>query len=239
MTRKRIDWEAVERDFRVSTCTKTELCALHGLRPETLSRRITKDQAEDPTRWTRDLTAEVRRATSALLIREAVEVRIKEASQDRQDWTSISVLAAADQAKNVLLRHRKEALTLSTLVQQLSAELRTATVDVDLLRELAGKLGQAGLESDELAALHGQLRELTRLHNRAQTAQRLAECMTKLHAIERRAHSIPDEEPERDPLEDMPDDELEARIARALANRAATSPETIQLPNPSPRESGT
>lgn len=174
----------------------------------------------------RDLSVDVKRATQALIAQDAVRAAVDSQVSDAvntliQQSTGAGVLAVADQRRQVLYKHRGQAQSLASTVEKLSGELATCSVDQALLRDLAGKLGQAGLEPDELAALHGQLRELTRLHNRAQTAQRLADTMTKLHTIERRAHSIPDEEPERDPLEDMPDDELEARIARALAERDA------------------
>lgn len=100
--RRRLDWEAIERDYRTGKFTLRELEAKHGTNNATIARKIKSDRAADPTRWQQDLTKAVRQATSAKLMEELVS---KEVSRGQQE-VSNTVLAAAEVSKQVILKHR-------------------------------------------------------------------------------------------------------------------------------------
>ena len=61
---RRIDWEAIERDYRTGRFTLRELESKHGRSASQICRRA---QAEG---WTQDLRDLVRQATSAAIIRD-------------------------------------------------------------------------------------------------------------------------------------------------------------------------
>ena len=60
-----IDWEAVERDFRIGALTNKELAAKHGVADSNIRARAKKYG------WTKDLTETVRVATKAAVIADA------------------------------------------------------------------------------------------------------------------------------------------------------------------------
>ena len=52
---RRVDWAAVERDFRTGKFTDIELAAKHGVARESIVRHRKDAQAKDPTAWAQDL----------------------------------------------------------------------------------------------------------------------------------------------------------------------------------------
>jgi hypothetical protein len=75
--------------------------------------------------------------------------------------------------------------------------------------------GVAGaLDEIELPALAAQVTELTKLHSRVGSLQKLSDAMTKLQGLERKAFGISDTDGGSDPLATMTDAELRAEIAR-------------------------
>lgn len=211
-----IDWEAIERDYRLGRMTLRELAEKHGTRNETIGRRITRDRAADPSRWCRDLSDQVRAAASALLVQEAVS----KASAEGQQATATGVLAAAEVIRGVISSHRKDVVKARSVAAGLLEELDTLPARMDDLK--AAIAACAGDDDEKRKQLEADLREAARLHARIGSAQKLADTMLKLQAIERRAHSIPDEGPSAGgDFDDMTDAELDARIDALMAKRGA------------------
>ena len=96
---KRIDWEAVLRDYRTGKFTLRELETMHGVSYAQISR---KSKAE---KWTKDLREVIRHATNVALLRETVT----KAQQDSTDTVS----AAVQENTRVILSHRKRLTALS------------------------------------------------------------------------------------------------------------------------------
>lgn len=96
---KRIDWEAVLRDYRTGKFTLRELEAKHGVSYAQISR---KSKAEG---WTKDLQDVIRHATNVALLRETVT----KAQQDTTDTVS----AAVQENMRVIQSHRKRLAALS------------------------------------------------------------------------------------------------------------------------------
>lgn len=103
--RARVDWDAVERDYRTGKFTNIQLCSKHELAPATLSRKIKENQRIDQTRWQRDLTEVIRQATNTALIAELVNSEIKEG----QEKVNLTVKAAVEVNKQVIGSHRIDA----------------------------------------------------------------------------------------------------------------------------------
>lgn len=131
--RKRIDWEAVERDYRTGKYSQRELAVIHGTNEATLSRKIKADQALDPARWQRDLTEEVRQATNARLMSELVKSEIKEG----QEKVKESVKVAAEMNVQVILGHQAWLSDLAADMKAARAKLLELGAEVDDVRQAA------------------------------------------------------------------------------------------------------
>lgn len=131
--RRPIDWDAVERDFRTTRLTDTELAGKHGATREAIVRRRKKDCAADPTRWQRDLAPEVRRATSALLLKESITQQITDGHRQITD----AVMSAAEQGKQIILEHRRALKELADDAATAKAKLLALSANVADVREAA------------------------------------------------------------------------------------------------------
>lgn len=211
-----IDWEAIERDYRLGRMTDGELATKHGVSRETIVRRRERERAKDPSRWCKDLGDQVRAAASALLVQEAVTA----ASQEGHSGAVTGVLAAAEVIRGVISSHRKDVVKARSVAAGLLEELDALPARMDDLK--AAIAACAGDDDEKRKQLEADLREAARLHARIGSAQKLADTMLKLQAIERRAHSIPDEGPSAGgDFDDMTDAELDARIDALMAKRGA------------------
>lgn len=190
--RKRVDWEAVERDFRTGKYTNVELARLHGLDPATLSRQIKKDQKADPARWQKDLTEVVRQATNARLMAELVNAEIK----DGQEQVKETVNIVAEVNATVILGHRSDLARARQLAAGLMEELaQTAMLAEE--QQLLAEIVAGGEDADpkKVAEARQALRKALDVGNRIGAVKSLAEALTKLHAGERKAHGLDDEIP--------------------------------------------
>lgn len=203
----RIDWARVQRDYATAKFTDRELAAKHNTAREVISRRRRADRLRNPASWPLDLRADVQRATAALLMQQQVTRTVAQGSEAE------SVLAAAQIARDVILRHRTTAGRAREITSALLAEL----ADVTKHRHDLGKLierAAATLDEAEAAALTAQVRQLVTLHNRVGSVQKLADAMAKLHTLERKAFGISDDDTGSNPLDTMTTGELEAEVAR-------------------------
>jgi hypothetical protein len=187
--RTSLDWEAIERDWRTGEFTLRELADKHKTDAATISRRQKRDRTADPNRWQKDLSGVVRQATSAQLINTLVNEKIKEGQQEVNDV----VLAAAQANTTVILRHRADIGTLRTLAMDMAHELALVTHSQEEVKRLQQVLAGGDIDPDELDAARRSLDDLLRLHNRVTSAQRLADTLTKLQTMERRAFNLDDE----------------------------------------------
>lgn len=125
--RRRIDWEAIERDYRTGKFSLRELEAKHGSNYADISRRAKKEG------WSKDLREAVKRATEAALIEE-VQQHVQQAVQHT---TTGVVLAAAEVNKQVILGHRKRAAELSEDVSTAKGKLMALADKVADIKEAA------------------------------------------------------------------------------------------------------
>lgn len=212
--RRRLDWEAIERDFATGKYTDGELAAKHHTARETIARRRSNDQKADPSRWQKDLTKQVRDATQALLMHEAVTKDVT--GKITAGHTATAVLVAAEVSKQVILQHRQELQAARTLAMDLLQEVHTQRLldaDKELLAQvLAGNAEDIKQVSDAQRAVNKALSTGTRVAS----VKALAETLTKLHTGERQAFSLdaaPDEPGESArPLAGLSTEELRAAL---------------------------
>lgn len=241
--KRRMDWEAVERDYRTGRFTDQELADKYG---NLVSRQAVTKMAKTKG-WQKDLTEAVRQATKASLIQEQVKQRQQQQQQDQPrkvaaklpatpdatsivaeataeavDATATAVLAAAEANKQVILAHRNDILTLRSMLMGMAAELQQlGRADVARLAEVLTSGAESDADAERLEALRDDLAAVSRLPSRILSVQRLTQAMTRLQLLERTAFGLddPEQPPPVDELADLSDEELEARINERLTRR--------------------
>lgn len=123
--RQKVDWDAVERDYRTGKFTLRELEAKHGVDNAQIARRKKKEG------WAQDLTEAVRQATNARLMTEIVSKEVSAAQQS----VSTAVLAVAEVNAQVILRHRARLAQLAQDADAARAKLLAMTELVSDVRE--------------------------------------------------------------------------------------------------------
>jgi hypothetical protein len=175
--RPKIDWEAIERDYRTGSFTLRELEAKHGASYAQICRRA---KAEG---WQKDLRAVVRQATNAALLLET-------ATNAQQAATDV-VQANVELNKQVILRQRADIRTHQQLAMEMLAELRLTTHSPAELEALC-RMASSGLSGDDAQAVMQSLQDLLRLPVRVQSMQKLADVLVKLQTLENKAFSLND-----------------------------------------------
>lgn len=197
--RRRLDWEAIERDYRTGKFTKAELCRKYDLQPAVLSRQIKRDQALDQGRWQTDLTEVVRQATNARLMAELVKEQVNEG----QDQVKETVQIAAEVNSQIIQGHRQNIKAALSVVQDLTAEVaeqRLLARDKELLAQiLAG-------DATDIRAINDAQRLVAKAlgtGSRASTLKSLAEALDKLIRLQRQAFAIDTAPPAPPPPPDL------------------------------------
>lgn len=97
--RGRIDWDAVERDYRTGKFTLRELASKYGVSHQAVGKRVKSGS------WTRDLSLAVKQATESKLFQQVVDAQVAKNSQA----VANTVMAAAEVNMRVILSHRMDA----------------------------------------------------------------------------------------------------------------------------------
>lgn len=192
--RKRVDWEAIERDYRTGQFSLRELEKKHGAGYAKISKRA-KDSG-----WTKDLGDAVRQATAAALIAEVATDRATKGQQATGDV----VLAVAEVNKHVILGHRADIAEVRNLAADLLNELRVATQSPEQIHALF-TLATDDLPGPAKLAVTQQFNDFMRVHSRVGSVHKLADTFAKVQALERKAfdmdspNAVPPPPPRRDP----------------------------------------
>lgn len=180
--RKKIDWDAIKRDYRTDRFTDTELSEKHKIPRETISRKRTLEIDGGKQGWEKDLREAINRATDAALVREIVT--------ERHEKVTDVVLAVAEVTKNVILTHRSDISATRGLTVDLMQELRETKMLVEDKELLAQILAGSGASPSDEAQARMIVRKALDIGNRISSAKTLAETFTKLQAAERIAFAL-------------------------------------------------
>jgi hypothetical protein len=209
---RRVDWEAVKRDYRTSRYTQAELATKHKVDQATLSRKIKKDRALDQSAWPQDLTEAVRQATNARVMAEMVKAEVN----DGQDSVKDAVKAAAEIGAQVILRHQSDLAEFRRvtvdLLKEVSAQALLAQHQELLAEILAG--GEDAKPEDVDKARRAVRRALD-VSSRVSSAKQLADAIAKLQERERITFRLDEKEKPGATMDDLSDDELERKIEQA------------------------
>lgn len=193
------DWDAVERDYRTGKFTDRELSAKHGVSPQTISARRAADKKRGHV-WTKDLRDLIRAETDAAVIAEMTGAARESVGEQ--------VLAMAELGKQVIIGHRKDIRDVRDFAAGLLRELVLMPEFVDVSKSILAEVfrqAQQPLGDDEspeartkrLEALieqQGRLRkvvyDVADIHARVTSARGLADILTKLQTLERKAFDL-------------------------------------------------
>lgn len=202
-TRRKIDWEAVERDYRTGRHTLRELERLHGVSYAEISRRAKKDG------WTKDLRDAIKQATDAAVLLENV-------SKAQKDITE-TVLIAAELNKQVILGHRTDLKSTRDVAATMLHELSVASLLAEDQELLSQVLAGSGAEPVDEARARAAVQKALSITTRIQGVKALADTFDKLQVAERRAFGL-DEKTGKDAgsgLQEMATEELQ-KLRRSL-----------------------
>ena len=127
---RRVDWDAVERDYRTDKFTLRQLEAKHGVSYAQICRKASEKK------WTRDLRETIKRATDNALLLDAVTAAQQSATN--------TVLVAAEVNKRIILGHRQRLTELADAVDQAKTKLLSLGDSVADIREAATFVQAAG-----------------------------------------------------------------------------------------------
>lgn len=196
--RSRPDWDAIEASHRTGRYSDGQLAELFKVSREAIVRKRKKDQAEDPKRWQKDLREQVRQTTAALVAADAVRL---ESQQGHIKVTDV-IVAAAEQAKDVILRQRSDIARYRSLADKLLDEVAAQTVDPQVFYAIHERITE-DMEPDLKKLASKALRDALEVHGRVASMAKLADTLTKLQNLERKAFHLDD--PGEKPPADAPD----------------------------------
>lgn len=128
--RSDIDWEAIERDYRLGQLSFRQLSAKHEVAVSAITRRQKKEQ------WTRDLSEQVRAQTKARLIELSAQEAHEKGTQSAHA-DSEGVHAAAATNVHVVGGHRKDIQSETARSKKLAEKIDALMATTILAKDVA------------------------------------------------------------------------------------------------------
>ncbi len=195
--RPKIDWEAVERDYRTGKHTLRELEAQHYVSYAEISRKAKK------LGWTKDLREVIKQATNAALLRESITTAQKDVTE--------TILVAAEIGKYVILGHRTGLNRLTEVKIKLLAQIEQAVENMVDLAEVIDMVRNPDKQGMDRA--NDALRKAMERGALVDDLKKLADVDEKVRKGEREAFSLDDmPDPDSAPDRTMSDAELAVRL---------------------------
>lgn len=193
MTKRQIDWEAIELDYRAGIKTLRQIADEHNISNPAILKRAKRDG------WVRDLSAKIDKKAEELVSKSLVS---KEVSKERKIAEQQVIDANAQAIVEVRLSHRKDINKAKNLMNSLLDELESQTI----ARELYEQLGELLRQDDKKGVdkLNDLYQKVISTPSRVVSMQKLADTMKTIITLEREAFNI-GKEPEKttDPLSEL------------------------------------
>lgn len=180
-----VDWEAVEREYRLGVRSLREIGQEYGVTEGGIRARARKNG------WDRDLSAKVAARAETLVRKEAVrsELRSTQVANERA-----LVEASAEALKDVLLGHRADIRKAREVVKNLLRRLEGVTNAEEMdIQSLILAVGQ-----NDPAAANGLAKVLS-MPNMVQSVKGLTDALKNVIGLERQAFGLKDGESDRPP----------------------------------------
>lgn len=213
----RIDWEAVERDYRAGVLSFAEMGKIHGVSKGRIS------QVASKRGWEQDLSAKIKLKAEAKVNAATVNAEL---NAKREVSAAEAVEIGATVLARVKMTHRSDIARSRTLAMRLLEELEAQTVQVP---ELA-KLGELMYAPDKNGTdkLNELYHKIISLPSRTKTMKDLGDTLKTLIGLEREAFSMDADNPgdSGDSAamgRTFTDAERAVRLARLLAQQESVS----------------
>lgn len=183
--RSDIDWDAIEREFRLGQKSNKQLATDHGVQPSSIGRRAEKYG------WVQDKADEVRTRAANLLVQSTAAEATGNATGNANPNATPSdreIKVAARVAADVVLGHRKGLNKLSKLRDSMLDEIEAQTTAQDMLAEII----EVAREPDEngVDKRNDLLMKVISLPSRVESLKKLTEVDEKIRKGEREAFGI-------------------------------------------------
>lgn len=185
----RVDWEAIQRDYRTGKFSDGELAEKHALSRESIVRARKRDQAKDPASWAQDLGPQVRAATNALLMQEMVADKITEGHTKVTDV----ILVTAEANKQVVLGHRTALQRITAVAGVLMGQIEQAASQMADLSEVIEMVRNP--DDNGVDKANDALRKAMTRPALVDDLKKLAEINERVIKGERQAFGLDDKEP--------------------------------------------
>ncbi|MBE9589976.1 hypothetical protein IM753_03085 [Moraxella sp. K127] len=193
MTKRQIDWEKIELDYRAGIKTLRQIASEHDVAHSAIAKRAKRDD------WSRDLSAKIEKKAEELVNKSLVNTEV---NKERSATEKQVIDANAQAILEVRLSHRKDINKAKNLMNALLDELGSQTIE----RELYERLGEFLRDEDEkgIDKLNDLYQKVISTPSRVQSMQKLADTMKTLITLEREAFNIGKEvEKTSDPLTEL------------------------------------
>lgn len=191
--KKPIDWEAIERDFRLGQLSLRALAEKHGCTAAAISKK-SKEKG-----WVRDATAEVRERTRAALLTapRKEEAKVNGVNSTVNTPTQEDIEVAVQTNLQVISRHRRDIAKGHGLVHLLFKQLESAAQD----REELENLIEEDTKEDDNAMRRNKLMKAISLPVHAAVLRDLSTSLKNFIPLERQAFNL-DEQEHEEPYEE-------------------------------------
>ena len=208
-TRKVIDWESVEIQYRAGIRSLKDIGKEFDVSDAAIVKRAKRDG------WSRDLRAKIQAKADAKVSEALVSAKVSALTKVRErDVIEANASVIAD----AVLLQREDVRKGRRLVMSMFEELEHETEHRDLYLQL-GELMQSG---DDASAdkLNDIYRKVISLPQRIDGVRKLSESLRIQIELERKVLNIDERAPQK-PETELADEELEARLSRLLGKAGA------------------
>ena len=212
MTRKQIDWESVEIQYRAGIRSLKDIGAEFGVSDAAIIKRAKRDS------WVRDLKAKILARADAKVSAAVVSAEVSAQTRLNERDT---IERASDEIVSVRLAHRRDIQRSRSITMRLleELELQSGRENAELLEQL----GELMRREDDRGQdkLNDLYQKIISLPGRAKTMKDLGESLRVLVTLERQAFGLdnagPDGEAQGGPTKQLTDAERAVRLSRLMS----------------------
>jgi len=187
--RNKVDWDAVERDYRTAKFTLRELATKYNISHQAIAKRSKVNG------WSQDLSIAIRQATNAKLVDKLVASEVAKSGQEIAN----TVIVAAEMNTRVILEHRQGLREINEVKTKLLNQIRQAAANLPELEDIIEMVRKP--DDNGVDKANDALRKAMGRSSLVDDLKKLAEVDERVRKGEREAFNIgdPDSENERKP----------------------------------------
>lgn len=181
-TKKPIDWERIELDYRAGILSVREISEARGISHTAINKKAKQ------LGWERDLKAKIKAKADALVSKAEVS---KEVSTQRLETEKAVIDSNAQVIADIRLGHRKDINRFRSLANKMLDELEGVTDGQAEIKELIKTLKDGDLEDGEAMSTTLELAaRVSSLPSRSKVMKEMSDTLKTLITLERDAYDI-------------------------------------------------